>query len=131
MYFQASVLLPNLEGVAVLHATDIKYGAKAENVTNNNVFCTSVDTDLQRSYTTTFAQTANLTTFMQKDTITVDLGYVVNGAFSYKMKNYSADDDTFVMKVQVQLSDVKSTGNGTEHDIYLSVKFGNVFVVGT
>ncbi len=94
------------------------------------MFCTSQFTDLQRSYTTTFAQTANLTTFMQKDTINVDLGYVVNGGFTYKMKNWTDTDDTFVIRVQVQLADLNNTGNGTEHFVYMSVKFGDVYVVG-
>ena len=95
-----------------------------------NVFCTSDMTDLQRSYPVNFQQTSNLTTFMQKDIINADLGYMVNGGFSDLMKNWTVEDDQFVVKVEVQLQDTPDTADGTQHDVQLSVRIGNVFVVG-
>ena len=69
--------MPHRNGAAVLHATDIKFDQSPGAM---NVFCTSDATDLQRSYPVDFQQTANITTFMQKDIINADLGYMVNGA---------------------------------------------------
>ena len=119
--------MPHHNGAAVLHATDIKFDQSPGAM---NVFCTSASTDLQRSYPVLFQQTANLTTFMQKDIVNADLGYVVNGGFSDLMKNWTVEDDQFVIKVEVQLQDTANTDNGTEHDVQLSVRIGNVFVVG-
>ena len=122
-----TALMPHNDGAAVLHATDIKFDQSPGAM---NVFCTSEMTDLQRSYPVNFQQTANLTTFMQKDIINADLGYMVNGGFSDLMKNWTVEDDQFVVKVEVQLQDTANTDNGTEHDVQLSVRVGDVFVVG-
>ena len=119
--------MPHYDGAAVLHATDIKFGPSPGAM---NVFCTSEATDLQRSYPVAFEQTTNLTTFMQRDIVNADLGYMVNGGFSDLMKNWTVEDDQFVVKVEVQLQDTANTANGSEHDMQLSVKIGDVYVVG-
>ena len=124
---QITALMPHRNGAAVLHATDIKFDQSPGAM---NVFCTSDATDLQRSYPVDFQQTANITTFMQKDIINADLGYMVNGGFSDLMKNWTVEDDQFVVLVEVQLQDTDNTADGTTHDVQLSVKIGNVFVVG-
>ena len=119
--------MPHRNGAAVLHATDIKFDQSPGAM---NVFCTSDATDLQRSYPVDFQQTANITTFMQKDIINADLGYMVNGGFSDLMKNWTVEDDQFVVLVEVQLQDTDNTADGDTHDVQLSVRIGNVFVVG-
>ena len=102
---QITALMPHRNGAAVLHATDIKFDQSPGAM---NVFCTSDATDLQRSYPVDFQQTANITTFMQKDIINADLGYMVNGGFSDLMKNWTVEDDQFVVLVEVQLQDSRS-----------------------
>ena len=58
---EASILLPSEDGIAMFHATDLKFAESP----GLNVLCTTPDVDLQRAFVTTFEQTSNLTTFMQ------------------------------------------------------------------
>ena len=58
---EASILLPSEGGIAMFHATDLKFGPSP----GLNVLCTTPEIDLQRAFVTTFEQTSNLTTFMQ------------------------------------------------------------------
>ncbi len=123
---EASLLLPSADGIAVLHATDIKF----DNTVGKNIFCTSPPTDLQRVYGATFEKTENVTTFMQVDSITVDLGYVVNSGWTVKQGQHASTDDQFNVKVEVQLSDHALTADSATFDVLFAVKFGDVIVVG-
>ncbi len=56
------MLLPTADGIAILHATDLKFNADSD---GKNIMCTNGATDLQKSYGATYQQTENVTTYMQ------------------------------------------------------------------
>ena len=61
---EASLLLPSNGGKALFHAKDAKFG-DVEGNTTRNVLCVNPSVDLVKTYETSFAQTANVTTYAQ------------------------------------------------------------------
>ena len=64
------------------------------------------------------------------DSVTVDLGYVTNGGFTYLQGNHSEKDDRFVVQVEVRVTDHPLNTPGSVHDLFAAVKFGDVIIVG-
>jgi hypothetical protein len=63
--------------------------------------------------------------------VTVDLGYLVNAGFSDQFGSNVDSDNQFSIKVFVQMGDaVGVTANNFTNYLYLSVKLGDVIVVG-
>jgi len=131
---EASMLLPSDAGVAVLHATDFRfkdYNGTLWTGERQNVLCVNpADVDLQRTYNTSFEQTANVTTFMQRDSVTVDLGYVLNTGWTLKQNVHTPSDDEFAFEAEVQLSDHHLTPNDAEIEVYFAVRFNDIISVG-
>lgn len=120
------MLTPSDEGRAILTVTDIAFAA----CEGKNVMCVSEDVDLKRSHATTFSKSGNLTTFMQTDVVTVDLGYVTNAGTTVKQKQHDPDaDDQFGVKVQVQMSDSVHTFHDNYFYMHFGVKFGDDLIV--
>ena len=49
-----------------------------------NICCTSPIVDPWKTYGTSITKSGNSTAYMQQDTLTVDLGYVTNGGYTYR-----------------------------------------------
>ena len=61
----------------------------------------------------------------------MDLGWLVNAGFSDKFGLSADEDNQFSVKVQIQMSDAAYwTQSGFVSKVYLSVKVGDVIVVG-
>eukprot|EP00094_Tigriopus_californicus_P011496 TCALIF_11101-PA protein Name:"Protein of unknown function" AED:0.09 eAED:0.09 QI:0/0.77/0.73/0.95/0.48/0.58/46/1495/2737 len=124
---EATFLTPSTDGVAVYHITDVRFG---DIEGGRNIPCTSAKVHLQSAYGTIFQQTSNVTTLMQRDIVTIDLGYVMNTGFTKKQKNHNASrDDRFAIEVEVQMSDHVLATNGSSWNVALAVKFGEIVVV--
>ena len=71
---------------------------------------------------------------MQKDVVTVDLGYITNGGLSLKLRQYNDTlDDTFAIQFLLHKSDHwenPNDGTASTHTIRCAVTFGDVIVVG-
>ena len=64
------------------------------------------------------------------DSVTVDLGYIQNAAYTLKQGNHKDVDDQFSIKVEVQMADHPLTAHDSEHEVFVAVKFGDTIVVG-
>ena len=64
------------------------------------------------------------------DTVTVNMGYVVNGGTTLKQGRHVPEDDQFAIKVEVQLSDHKQTAHNATFDIYFAAKLQDTIVIG-
>ena len=68
---------------------------------------------------------------MQSDTLTVNLGYLVNAGFTDKFGANTDADNQFAVKVLIQMGDADTvTANNATNYIYLSIKIGDIIVVG-
>ena len=65
------------------------------------------------------------------DTVTADLGYLVNAGFTDIWGSNQDTDNQFAVSVLVQMSDAEvSTDNTTLSYVYFSINFGDIIVVG-
>ena len=65
------------------------------------------------------------------DTVTADLGYLVNAGFTDIWGSNQDADNQFAVSVLVQMSDAEvSTDNTTLSYVYFSINFGDIIVVG-
>lgn len=124
---EMSILTPQQDGRAILTVSDLGFGPSP----GQNVLCVGKHVDLPSIYPTYFEKTPLLTTFMQKDTATTDLGSITNAGWSFKQGNYNPpDDDQFSVRVKVQMTDHPNTKHNETHDVYLAIMFGDVIIVG-
>ena len=68
---------------------------------------------------------------IQADSVTLDLGYVMNRGFSLRQGLHLPSHDKFIISAEVELSDNVDAIQDEEYDVYFAVKFGEVIVVGT
>ena len=74
--------------------------------------------------------------YSQTDTATFDFGYMVNRGWTHTNGVYNeAEDDVFVVNVELQMSDLSETnvdGSGDDdiHDIHFAVAFDDIVFVG-
>lgn len=129
---EGSFLMPTKDNVALLTAEDIKF-EDATNATSKamNVLCTSTHVDIKTSYDVTFTKTSNTSTFMQKDAVNIDFGYMVNSGFTKKTSTHDASggDDDFAISIKVRMSDAKGTDTNEELKVYFAVKFDQFIIV--
>ncbi|TRY70979.1 hypothetical protein TCAL_11102 [Tigriopus californicus] len=123
---QAALLLPSENNRALFHAVDVKF----DTCNGKNVLCMNPSIDLQRTFPTTFLKSSNITTFMQRDIVTIDFGYVTNAGLSFKQGLYDGDlDDTFSLRFLIQKSDHQIWDRNMDRPIQCSIKFGDVATV--
>lgn len=126
---EASLMIPTEGGVARMHAMDLQFDNTDS--TNPNVLCTSVTNDLRRMHLEYFEQTSNLTTFMQKDAVSLDMGYIINAGHSLKQGIHSDKDDMFAIKAKLQLADHVLNVHGALFDVQFAVSFNDATIVVT
>ncbi|XP_059091103.1 uncharacterized protein LOC131886721 [Tigriopus californicus] len=123
---EAALLLPSENNRALFHAVDVKF----DTCNGKNVLCMNPSIDLQRTFPTTFLKSSNITTFMQRDIVTIDFGYVTNAGLSFKQGLYDGDlDDTFSLRFLIQKSDHQIWDRNMDRPIQCSIKFGDVATV--
>ena len=74
-----------------------------------NMCCTGGHYSLASVYNSMTNQTENITTFMQKDLATVDMGYITNGGFTLRRGGAVSSDNKFMINVEVRAV-IKSIG---------------------
>ena len=80
---------------------------------------------------TLFTIAHNFPRSIQRDSATVDLGYVFNTGRTLRQKDYNAtEDDSFSVALQVQLADNAMTDAGQELEVHFAVGFGDIVLTG-
>lgn len=105
--------------MAHLHATDVTFSTAGA-----NILCADASAVLRDVYETGFHRSEDLTTFMQRDVVIVDLGYIVNSGATVREGSHDpAVDDRFGIQVWFQRSDHAVTN--VNQEILASVHYGD------
>lgn len=117
---------PSQDGRAVLTVEDIRF-----KYDDSNICCTSSMINIKVTNGVTLSATNNVTTFMQKDYLKVDMGYVVNGHYSLRKEFELKKDSTFVVEVLVQVTDHPLTVHNSLHSVSLAAESNGMIVVAS
>ena len=96
-----------------------------------NVLCVGPSVDLPSTYSNTIDRTDRLATFMQTDTAAADLGYVTNRGWSSRRGTYQSEDDLFMLRAEVEMSDHPLTRHNAYFDVLMAVNYGDVIAVAS
>ena len=99
--------------------------------TGSSICCINSNLNVEHMFGATRSQTPNVTTFMQKDIMEIDMGYVVNGHFAERREYEIPTDSHFVVDVLVQMSDHPATIPNSKHSVSLAAKSNDTIVVGS
>ncbi len=130
---ELSALTPSVDGVALFTVTGVSFGdgSLASPVPlGRNFPCADPAVDFANTYETDFAKTESVATFMQTDSVTSDLGYFVSAGWTWEQGDYLPEDDVFLVRVELEMSDHPDTFTGQQFEVFLSVTLGEVVVVG-
>ena len=123
---ELAAMTPSVDGKAVMTIEGIRFAESGI-----NICCTGSMVDPNKVYKPKFEKNENTTSFMQKDSLLIDLGIVTNGGYTFRRGFNREDDDKFRVEIMIRMSDHPVTEAGAKFPVRLAANSGDVISVGS
>ena len=123
---EIGVFTPSQNGRAIFTVEDARFTQ-----VGSNICCTSSALNITQLFTVEKKATSNITTFMQKDYMNINLGYVVNGGYTFRNGLEVPLDNQFSLDILIQVTDHPALSAGSINTVYISAKSNQTTVTGS
>ena len=123
---ELAAMTPSVDGKAVMTIEGIRFAESGI-----NICCTGSIVDPYKAYNPKIERNENTTTFMEKDSILMDMGKVTNGGYTFRRGFNREDDDKFRVEIMIRMSDHPLTEDGVKFPVRLAANSGEVISVGS
>jgi len=114
------VFTPSQNGRAIFTVEDARFSQ-----IGSNICCTSAKLNISQLFNVTREATNNITTFMQKDYMSIDMGIVVNGGYTSRSDLEVPQDNQFGLDILIQVTDHPLLIGGSVFYVLFKAKSSN------